>query len=40
MCTFKYEIVRGNSSMLTSRNLTCFEKLKYWFKGYKVIKLT
>lgn len=40
MCTFKYELRRGGKSLLTSRNLTWFERLKYWFRGYKVIKLT
>lgn len=36
---FKYELQRGGGFMYTSRNLTWFEKIKYWLKGYKVIKL-
>ena len=41
MCTFKYELVRkSGGSIITSRNLTWFERLKYRLKGYNVIKLT
>lgn len=40
MCSFKYELRKGEGTMLTSRNLTWFERLKYRLKGYKVIKLT
>lgn len=39
MNCFKYELRRDGGSIFTPRNLTWFEKLKYWLKGYKVIKL-
>ena len=39
MCTYKYELRKGNGSMLTSKRLTWLERLKYRLKGYKIIKL-
>ena len=40
MCSFKYELKRGNGTILTSRDLNWFEKLMYRIRGYEVIKLS
>lgn len=36
---FKYELRKSKGSIFTQKNLTWFERLKYRFKGYKVVRL-
>ena len=39
MSHFKYILKRNRGSIFTQRDLTWFERMKYRFKGYKVIKV-
>ena len=39
MSDFKYILKRNRGSIFTQRDLSLFERIKYRFRGYKVIKV-